>query len=441
MNFDEFKKVIPELLKCKETQFRHDSTLSLLFYKKDNYWIQRIPNIYYGYIILENGIIVPSYPHLNNYKEERLSTNTGYIEEKENGTNIGLAKINNVEYIRTRSIPNSKDFPITIFNSEELNRISDVNINKKIKEIRGYIMNKYPHYYINVGEYDFVGLKTQVVVDDILGKKKQKIFESYPNYMFFFELVGDINPIILEGTAEYGMYEFDRDLILIDILNINENSFICREEKEIIAKKMDLNLVKKIMEFTSQKGIIDAIDVIKINADINKLEGYVLKFKDTRIKIKSDMVLSSARRSIAIMKGYIYPDDLNEYMSKVITIDALKHPDKFDELINEVSMEAKTDYPDEIVDKHKKDIMKKVSTQMAIFLADDIMKEQKWRNKHEMFSHMNQEIPKRFKPLSQYMDYELELITGDKKLKNRLRKNRTDIFKRVAKFCMKEMDK
>ena len=438
MKYEVFKSIIPELLKCKEDKFRYDGDLSLLFFKKDDYWVQRIPNIYYGFVVKENGTIIPSYPHLNNYKENRLefALTNAYNEDKHNGTNLALGKFDGEIIKRTRTVPNSQDFPVTIFSNDDLNQIKDENIKKKIFDIRKEMVSKYPEYYINMGNFEFVGLKTQVVVKDILGDKIEKMFNSFPEYMFFFELVGKINPIIIEGTAEYGMYDFDKDLILIDILHIKTNVFVSREKKEFMAKHINLNIVEKTMSFNNPDEVKCLISKIKENADINKQEGYVLKFENTRIKIKSDMVLSAARRSVAIMKGYIYPDDLNEYMSKIITTDALKHPNKFDELINEISMEAKIDYPNELVDNNKYIIMKKVAIKMAIFLADDIIKEKDWKNnKDELFRFMNLEIPKRFKPLQKYMDFNLEQSTKDMKLKKRLKHRRVEIFKKVSGYC------
>ena len=438
MDYEEFKGVIPELLKCKENKFRHDSTLSLLFFKKDNYWVQRIPNIYYGFVIKDNGTIIPSYPHLNNYREDRIEFRlcNAYTEDKLNGTNIAIAKIDGKIMIRTRGIPDSQDFPVTIFKNDELDMITDKKIKKKIFDIRKDMVSRYPEYYINMGNFDFIALKTQVVVNDILKDKIEKMFDAFPEYMFFFELVGKINPIIIEGTAEYGMYDFDKDMILIDILDMEKNIFASRDKKEYLAKYFALNIVEETMTFINMNEVKKSVDKIRQNADENKQEGYVLKFNDTRIKIKSDLVLSAARRSIAIMKGYIYPDDLNEYMSKVITSDALRHPDKFNELVDEVSMEAKTDYPDELVNNNRYTIMKKITIQMAIFLVDDIMKEKDWKNnKDELFRYMNLEIPKRFKPLQKYMDFNLEQATKDMKLKKRLKHRRTEIFKKVSKYC------
>ena len=220
---------IKKILDCKETKikFKKDN-YSLFFSRKQkyNFWIQRIENKHYGLVVDFEGNVIPSYPHLHNINTEWLNIENCYAEEKVNGTNVGIAKINDKIIIRTRMSPFPSDFPIPTFFNRTLNEIKDIKVKEELLNLRKEITEKYKPWYVLEGDGTYTGLKVVDCVKDILGEILFQMFKKYPDYMFFFELLGKINPILVEGEAKYGRYDFDYKLILFDILDIKNNKFL-----------------------------------------------------------------------------------------------------------------------------------------------------------------------------------------------------------------------
>lgn len=431
------KEEIQTVLTSQEKSIRlKRDDCELLLCKNDNGWIQRIPNKYYGYAITDKGSIIPSYPHLNNINEERFSLDDSYAEEKLNGTCVGIAKIDGQIIIRTRMSPYAKDFVVTVFSNQFFDEVKDQMLLNKFKSLKEEMLTKHPNWYVNGADGTYVGLKVREVVQDILGSKINFLVESYPDYMFFFELIGKINPILVEGESKYGMYNHDASLVLFDILDMTTGLFKDRETKEIIADTIDLELVPKLFSFKSTDDTKKAIEILRKYADDYLIEGFVLKSSERRVKVKTEKVLSAAIRSFAIAKEQIAFGDLENYIAKIVSVDYLKHPEKFDVLIEQVVDEAKTDYPESIINAKKGLVQEKISKQMAIFVADDIMKTMTFSDKGELFRYINLNLPILFSPLRTYVDFEVEKTTDDVLVRNKMKKRRCDIMKTVSKYIL-----
>ncbi len=177
-----------------------------------------------------------------------------------------------------------------------------------------------------------------------------------------------------------------------------------------------------------------------MQAEYDRIEGFVLKNGVEIIKIKPNAILESAYRLNALMKGYIYGPDLLNYISKVVNMEHLSKPEEYETLIDLIVEEARADYLDDIIEKNRNQIRKRLAENMAIMVAIKIMEEQTFEDKAALFRYLNSEIPKRFEPLKSYIDFELEKLTTDLKLKKRMKRRRTALFSKVANYCMKNMD-
>ena len=413
------------------------------------YFIQRLENAFYGNVFYD-GAWIKSYPHLNNIKDgTKMSIEASILEEKVNGTNIGIGmvwtKSGRVGVVRTRMTPFPVEFPVPTFWNSTINGMQNKDISKKLLALREEMLAKYPQFYIVAGDGEYVGLKVQEVVNSILDVKKiQKAYQSDTDYMFFFELVGKINPIIVDSEVEYGLYDFDMKMILLDVLDTVTNTFVNRERKEKMARELKLEIVPVRFTFNTIDDLRKSIPLIKSEATVQKIEGYVLKNGAEIIKVKPDVILESAYRLNSMLKGYIYLPDLLNYISKVVTADHLSKPEEYEGLIELIAEEAKADYAEDIVSKNMGQIRKHVAESMAVLVADKILKEH-WddirgvtifESKDAMFKFLNLEIPKRFSPLKSYIDYEVEKTTEDKELRDRMKRHRTNLFGKVAKYCM-----
>ncbi len=409
-----------------------------LFFTKEErngntYYIQRLENDMYGHVF-HNGIWISSYPHLSNIKDgTKLTLEKCVFEEKLNGTNVGIGKYG----IRTRMNPFPVEFPVPTFWNSTINGMINKDLSKKLLTMRNEMLNRYPEWYIVAGDGEYVGLKVCEVVKHILDVDRMQKYGDF-GFMFFFELIGKINPIIIDSDIEFGFYDFDYKMVLIDVSR--DGKFVSREMKERIADDMGFEIVPVRFRFDTIDELRNSIPMIKNEAAVHKIEGYVLKNGSEMVKVKPDVILESAYRLNSILKGYIYLPDLLNYISKVVSADSLSRPEEYDSLIEMIAEEAKADYSEDIVSKNKNQIRKHVAESMAILVADKIIKEITFRTKDEMFRYLNIEIPKRFEPLKSYIDYELEKTTEDKELKEKMKRRRVRIFGKVAEYCMKHTE-
>lgn len=435
------------LLNCDTTKCKiklGDDSYLFTKDKKDGYWINRRENREYGLVITSDGTVVWGYPHLINIKDStELKLNKYILELKLNGTNVIVSKYNDKIIMRTRMSLNS-EFPVPTFWNNNINGIQDKEIQKRLLDMRNEMICKYPQYYIFEAYGEYVGLKYQKVIEDILPIKI--ITDTYSKYVFYFELFGKLNPIVIDDKFIYGVYIEDYDIVLFDIFDKESQTFLHRYLKEGIADTLKLKLVPVLYNFSNVDDLRKAIPHLKEEADRNLIEGMVLKpisdtiYGEDIIKVKGEIVLNSARRLEAVLKGFIMLNDLYNYISKVVSSESLKAPEKFNEIVELVGMEAVADnYSEEIVAKNKKDIQKRIAYQMAVLVADQIIKEHKFETSDELYRFINLELPKRFEPLRDYIDYELEKSTEDKKLKEKMKRRRVELFSKVAKYCMKTL--
>lgn len=434
------QEIIDILNKCKLSKCRLKyNDVKMFFTKtKDEYWVQRSENQWYGLSISPEGKIMYSYPHLRNINDDtEIHLENCQLEEKMNGTNIIISEYDGVVNIRTRMNPNSIEFPVPTFFNETISQIANKELSKYISNLRKEMLEKYPSWYIYEADGTYVGLKTQETVRHMVNV--DKITSAHPNFVYYFELLGRINPIIVDSEFKYGRYNIDYGMILFDIFNKNDLSFLSRKDKEKIAVEQRLILVPVKYNFSKIEDLRKAIPEIKKAADDKLSEGFVLKNGIDIIKLKSDIVLTSARRLYAILKGYIDLNDMSNYISKVVTVEYLKMPEKFNELVELIEEEAKADYPEEIIIKQSSQIQKRIAYFMSILVTNELIKEHKFETSDEMYRFLNSELPRRFEPLRSYIDYDLEKSVTDKKLKEEMKRRRVELFSKVSKYCMKTL--
>lgn len=436
------QEIIKTLSECADQKCKLKYNNIRMMFTKDKqhgYWIQRLENQYYGLSVLPDGTIIYGYPHLTNIKDDtKFSLQSCYLEKKENGTCIPISIYNGVPNIRTRMNPIPAEFPIPTFWNSTINQITDDKLRAKISQLRDEMLSKYPWWYLFEADGEYVGLKIQEVVNSILDVEH---ITSYNNdYVFYFELVGKINPIIIDSEMKYGLYDYDYDVILFDIMNKKTHTFLDRKEKERIAEILGIKLVSLRFTFDDIKSLKKSIPFIKSNADVYLSEGFVLKNGKEIIKVKSDVVLQNAYRLNAMMRGYIDINDMYNYIGKTVSAEYLKRPDEFDNLVELVQIEAMSDYPEEIVNKQKNQIQKYIAYQMAIFVADKIVSEQTFETPDTLYRYLNLEIPKRFTPLKSYIDFDKEKFIEDKITRKRVKRIRTNLFSVVSKYCMKKLN-
>ena len=409
----------------------------------DNYYVQRSENDVYG-IVFYNGTWLYSYPHLNNIRSRTKFTLESFIlEEKVNGTHVSIGRYltqgaEHLDIIRTRMSPFPTEFPVPAFWNSNIEGMVRKDISKKILDLRTEMLEKHPDWYILAGEGEYVGLKIREVVNSLVDVKK--IVRLYHEYDFHFELVGKINPIIIDSEFEFGKYVFDAKLILLDIFYRDYRRFLPRDTKEQIAKDLGLELVPVKFNFKSIEDLKFAIDSIRKEAEDNKIEGYVIKNSAEMVKVKPNVILQSAYRLNSIMKGYIFTPDLVDYIAKVVTLEYLSEPEDFNKLVELISEEARADYTGEMVEKNKGKIRRILAHEMALMVAVQIMDEREFGSKGEMFSFINTELPKRFEPLKSYIDFEVEKTTTDKALAKRMKRRRKDLMKKVTKYCLNKWE-
>lgn len=440
------QEIIDALNKCQSNKckIRYGEEV-LLFTRnaKDGYWINRKECLLYGLAITDNGTIIYGYPHLLNIKDDtEIHLENCILEQKENGTCIIVSVYNGVVNIRTRMSAFPIEFPVPPFFNETINQIEDKNLKERILTLRTVMLSKYPEWYLNESDGTYIGLKIQKVVRDLLDV--DTLTSTYPQYVFYLELIGRINPIIIDSEMKYGLYPFDYDLVLFDIYDKQYMKFLSRESKEIVVselldKDIYLEIVPIRYNFSKIEDLRKAIPEIKRAADDKLSEGFVLKNGVDIIKVKSDIVLDGARRLEAIMKGFIGLNDMYGYIAKVVTAEYLKSPEKFDELVELVGEEARADYPDEIVVKNKKDIQKRIAYSMSLLVVDKILSEKKFDTSDELFRFLNIELPKHFSPLKSYIDYESEKLISDKKEREKAKRIRVALFSHVAKYVCRKL--
>jgi len=411
------------------------------------YYVQRSENDVYGMVFYE-GTWLHSYPHLRNIRDStRFTLESSYLEEKLNGTHVVIGRYqlgdrDHIDVIRTRMSPFPTEFPVSAFWNSNIEGLVRKDISKRILDTRTEMLAKHPDWFIFAGDGEYVGLRVQEVVKSLVNV--DKILSAYHDYNFHFELVGKVNPIIVDSEFEFGMYDFDAKLILIDIFHKDYRRFVSRDVKEAVAKDLNLEIVPVKFNFDTVENLRFAIDSIRKEAEENKIEGYVIKNSTEIVKLKPSIILQSAYRLNAISKGRIFTPDLVDYIGKIVTLEYLSDPEDFDKLVMLIAEEARADYTGEIVDKNLIKIRKILAHEMALMVSIQIMEERKFGSKDEMFRFINTELPKRFKPLKSYIDFEIEKTTTDKALSKRMKRRRKDLMKKVTKHCLKtweaEMD-
>jgi len=407
------------------------------------YYVQRSENEFYGMVFYE-GTWIYSYPHMKNIRDStKFTLESCNLEEKLNGTHISVGRYlspegNKIDVVRTRMSPFPTEFPVSAFWNSTIDGMVRKDIADRITEIRADIFERHPDWFINAGDFEYVGLKVQEVVRKLIDI--EEILGTYPDHDFHFELIGKCNPIIIDSELEFGMYGFDVKLVLIDIFDKRTRAFVDRNTKEEMAKELSLTIVPVKFSFTTIKDLRYAIKGLKKYAETNKIEGFVIKNSAEMVKVKPDAILQSAYRLNAIMKGYLYTPDLVDYISKIVTLEYLSQPEDFDKLVDLIAEEARADYTGEMVLKNMGRIKKILAHEMAVMVTVQILEEQTFPSKDEMFKYINTEIPKRFVPLKSYIDFEAEKTTTDKALAKRMKRRRKHLMRKVIKYCLKKWE-
>ena len=407
------------------------------------YYVQRTENEHYGMVFFK-GIWIFSYPHLRNIRDStKFTLETCNLEEKVNGTHISVGRYltlegDNLDVIRTRMSPFPTEFPVPAFWNSTIDGMIHKEIAKRVLEKRNDMLARHPDWYIYAGEGEYVGLKVQEVVRGLINV--EEILDAHPNHNFHFELVGACNPIIIDSELEFGTYDFDVKLILLDIFDKRTRTFLNRNDKEQMAKDLSLSIIPVRFSFRTIEDLRYSIAGIKKYAETYKIEGFVIKNDAEMVKLKPDVILQSAYRINAIMKGHIFTPDLVDYISKIVTMEYLSQPEDFDKLVELIGDEARADYTGDIVSKNMNRIRKILAHEMALMVTVKIMEERTFPSKDEMFQYINIEIPKRFEPLKSYIDFEVEKTTTDKALAKRMKRRRKDLMRKVTKYCLKKWE-
>jgi len=442
------KEVEDFLLSMEDYIVRVDFNGKILRFTKEKhdeltYYVQRKENDLYG-IVFFNGVWLHSYPHLSNIRDStKFTLEECILEEKANGTQINVGRYsfpngNDLDIIRTRMHPFPVEFPVPAFWNSNIDGLVRRDIADRISAIRTEMIEKHPDWFIFAGEGEYVGIKVRKVVNSIIDV--EKILDAYPDYNFHFELIGKINPIIIDSEFEFGIYDFDMGLILIDIFDKPNRKFVNRSTKENMAKELSLDLIPVRFNFKTIDDLRYSMAGVKKLAIDYGIEGFVIKNTVEMVKLKPDVILESAYRRNSIIKGRIFTPDLLDYISKVVTMEYLSQPEDFDKLVMLISEEARADYTGEMVDKNLGRIRKILANEMALMVAVKILEEREFASRDEMFRYLNTEIPKRFVPLKSYIDFEAEKSTTNKALAKSMKRRRKDLMRKVTKYCLRNWE-
>lgn len=306
-------------------------------------WHQTLQNELYGWFFAAD-LIIPSYMHLRNYRPRDFDEIRGAIaEHKYNGTNLQIAYLPELDYVllRTRMAVAPDKFIVP--------SLSD----KKLIQLRKKVLEEYSNaYHVDEG---VVFLKMDFI-RKLLKERYPRVLD--PNYIrgyhLFFELYGFMNPIIIDKEAEFGMYDVPLDIVLIDVLRLDDYVFLSRDEREALATKLEVRCPEVIATVSNPS----VVSQLKKYADEHKIEGFVLKKGGQRIKLKSDVVLSLARREQAIQKGIVLDEDIMAYIEKA---SGYTSASQLSHLVESVMHEAEADYPPEITARNYKYILVKTA--------------------------------------------------------------------------------
>ncbi len=421
-----------------------------------DYFIQRIQNKFYGWVfakVSDEFIVVPGYPHLKNIKEENiLEIINGYAELKENGTNTGLMWLPKHKYlvVRTRMTFLNPSFPVMLFSEKWLSELGKTEKGReaasRFREEREKILKKYPNWFVSTEDKYYVRINARKAVKDILNEKYPLLLKSSEGLLFlsrnmvFLELIGRINPIQVDPECKVGMYNFDYDLVLIDILNLRNYKWFPRLEKEKVAERFNLRLVKKWIVFGGNR-LKDAIDKLREESLASLREGFVVKqdFTGLRVKVKHEQILRHGRILGAVAKGEILPEDLEEYIDRAVQ--SVKfNPEEIETAFIQALEEAKTDYPEEVVLRNEELIKEKI---MILFAQLEALKKtrellKKNKSKREILRELNFQLPRTLPFLKGYLSLNKERIVKGEERK-RLKRKRMKIMKPVVNFLLEKI--
>ena len=388
--------------------------------------------------------VVPGYPHLSNWRHDKVPRDA-LVEVKLNGTNIGLTVLENEEkLIRTRQSLFSPEFPVMLYSESFLKQLKGPEGKKiadKFRKLRSEVFSKYSDLYRVVGDYEYVYLKSEealkLVLPESFWEKNRDILKKH---IVFGELVGRINPIQVDENASIGIYSFDLDYYVFDILDKSTFTFLPRESKVELCNKLGLKVVK---EYSISEPTLDSLRMLALQ--INE-EGFVMKLGvslNSRWKIKSEQVLEFARRGWAIQKGLILLEDLMNAINR--GLEAVGREAHVDTLFEVVQEELKTDYPIEVVKRNYRRIRESCAIELAKIVAleeaERMVREGK--SKSEIFRELNIVLPKKLPWLREWIDFKTEKAlrkrgNKDKKRIEALKRRRKRIIQPVISYLLKK---
>jgi len=301
-------------------------------FENDYYYVNILetPEELKGVIIYKDNIIL-NYPKIHN--TVKLEPNFVY-QEKYNGTNLGLFKLEKELTYRTRgslkpsdvyneimsSIANNKDVIIPF------SKVETEKIKEKFKPIFETCLKK--EYLKETGYLDMT-----TIVNYILSNYGDEIEEMLNDYNILFgELISACNPIIVDFELKRGLYNnIDPDFILFDVGYVDE--------------KGDYYL---IYDFETRK--MKQAKLYNVTNLPNDIEGFVLKSSHGYYKYKPEDVLRYERISVQLETN---PHDyFNMIISKLYQEGSLFIPTSEEELkllISRVKEEASVNGFDEII--------------------------------------------------------------------------------------------
>jgi len=301
-------------------------------FENDYYYINilEIPEELKGLIIYKNNIIL-NYPKI--HKTFKLDP-TFIYQEKYNGTNLGLFKLEKEITYRTRgslkpsdvyndimtSIVSNKDVIIP-FSKTETERIKE-----KFKPVFETCLKK--EYLKETGYLDMNN-----IMNYILSNYGEEIEELLGNYNILFgELISACNPIIVDFELKRGLYNnIDPDFILFDVGYVDESG--------------DYYL---IYNFETRK--MKRAKLYNVTNLPNNIEGFVLKSNQGYFKYKPEDVLNYERISVQLETNPY--DYFKMIISKLYQEGSLFIPTTVEELrllVSRVKEEASVNGFDEII--------------------------------------------------------------------------------------------
>jgi hypothetical protein len=270
-----------------------DNTFIFTKSSKEGIYIQRVSNFALGLAYdTTNKQFIFNYPHLSNIKTVSDVPQNSIVQEKLNGTNVGIIKLADGSIIyRTRGSIEPDTF---------MNNINSAILEgaKTLVGINEEVFDDFKNKYIDIlregiKKYidDFGNVLMTSIGTELVNELKYIFIENWKIVGIFGELISKYNPIAVDSKMKFGMYldmPEDYQFYIFDIMVTDNGGNI------YFAEPSELKLIRKtkLIKTVSSEKLSD------INAMQNKFineEGVIAKSSEGYYKIKKDEVLEWER--------------------------------------------------------------------------------------------------------------------------------------------------